>query len=72
MSHQQPPSLELDPDLVLRAYGMGVFPMADHRLAPSVYWVEPKLRGVLPLDHFHLSRSLKKTILANRFRVTVD
>lgn len=63
---------ELDPDLVLRAYGMGVFPMADHRTASSVYWVEPKLRGVMPLDGFHLSRSLKKTILSDRFRVTVD
>jgi len=63
---------ELDPDLVLRAYAMGVFPMADHRNANSVYWVEPKLRGVLPLDHFHLSRSLRKTIASDRFRVTAD
>nr|WP_256731422.1 leucyl/phenylalanyl-tRNA--protein transferase [Sphingomonas sp. dw_22] len=58
--------------MVLRAYAMGVFPMADHRIAASVYWVEPKLRGILPLDDFHLSRSLKKTILSDRFRVTVD
>ncbi|HEX8301889.1 leucyl/phenylalanyl-tRNA--protein transferase [Sphingomonas sp.] len=72
MSHPLPPQLELDPDLVLRAYAMGVFPMADHRLASSVYWVEPKLRGVLPLGEFHLSRSLRKTILADRFKVTVD
>jgi leucyl/phenylalanyl-tRNA--protein transferase len=63
---------ELDPDLVLRAYAMGVFPMADHRNAHSVYWVEPKLRGVLPLDAFHLSRSLRKTIVSDRFRVTAD
>ncbi|AQR72390.1 leucyl/phenylalanyl-tRNA--protein transferase [Sphingomonas sp. LM7] len=72
MSHPLPPQLDLDPDLVLRAYAMGVFPMADHRLASSVYWVEPKLRGILPLDAFHLSRSLRKTLLADRFRVTVD
>ena len=72
MSAPSPPDFELDPDLVLRAYGMGVFPMADHRLASSVYWVEPKLRGVLPLGDFHLSRSLRKTILSDRFRVTVD
>jgi leucyl/phenylalanyl-tRNA--protein transferase len=63
---------ELDPELVLRAYAMGVFPMADHRGAPTVYWVEPKLRGILPLDGFHLSRSLRKTILSDRFRVTAD
>lgn len=72
MSHRIPPQPDLDPDLVLRAYAMGVFPMADHRLASSVYWVEPKLRAVLPLDGFHLSRSLKKTILSDRFTVTVD
>lgn len=72
MSHPLPPQLDLDPGLVLRAYAMGVFPMADHRLAANVYWVEPKLRGVLPLDNFHLSRSLRKTIRADRFRVTVD
>ncbi|WP_319951543.1 leucyl/phenylalanyl-tRNA--protein transferase [Sphingomonas caeni] len=63
---------EIDPELVLRAYAMGVFPMADHRTADSVYWVEPKLRGVMPLNGFHLSRSLRKTILSDRFRVTVD
>lgn len=62
----------LDPELVLRAYAMGVFPMADHRDAPGVYWVEPRMRGVLPLDGFHLSRSLRKTITHDRFRVTVD
>ncbi|MDT8757263.1 leucyl/phenylalanyl-tRNA--protein transferase [Sphingomonas psychrotolerans] len=72
MSHPLRPQLDLDPDLVLRAYAMGVFPMADHRMASSVYWVEPKLRGILPLDAFHLSRSLRKTILADRFTVTVD
>ncbi|WP_315763024.1 leucyl/phenylalanyl-tRNA--protein transferase [Sphingomonas sp. Y38-1Y] len=62
----------LDPELVLRAYAMGVFPMADHRDAPGVYWVEPRMRGVLPLDGFRLSRSLRKTIARDRFRVTVD
>lgn len=72
MSHPIRPVQELDPDLVLRAYAMGVFPMADHREAASVYWVEPKLRGILPLDSFHLSRSLRKTIVADRFRVTAD
>lgn len=63
---------QLDPELVLRAYAMGVFPMADHRDAPTVYWVEPKLRGILPLDDFHLSHSLRKTIASDRFRVTAD
>ena len=62
----------LDPDLLLRAYSVGVFPMASTRDAADVFWVEPKKRGVLPLDRFHLSRSLAKTLKANRFTVTVD
>jgi len=62
----------LDPQLVLGAYAVGVFPMADHRQADSVYWVEPKRRAILPLDGFRLSRSLRKRIASNRFRVTAD
>ncbi|MDB5687289.1 MAG: leucyl/phenylalanyl-tRNA--protein transferase [Rhizorhabdus sp.] len=62
----------LDPDLLLRAYSVGVFPMASTRDAADVFWVEPKKRGVLPLDKFHLSRSLAKTIRSDRFTVTVD
>lgn len=62
----------LDPAMVLGAYAVGVFPMADARDAGSVYWVEPRRRAVLPLDGFHLSRSLRKVILADRFRITAD
>ncbi|MFZ3484484.1 leucyl/phenylalanyl-tRNA--protein transferase [Sphingomonas sp. 3-13AW] len=63
---------QLDPQTLLRAYAMGVFPMSDHRTAESVYWVEPRRRGILPLDGFHCSRSLRKTIASDRFRVTTD
>ena len=62
----------LDPDLLLRAYTVGVFPMADARNAKSVYWVEPKTRAIMPLDRFHLSRSLKKTLLSDRFETTAN
>lgn len=62
----------LDPDLLLRAYTVGVFPMADSRRARDIFWVEPKKRGILPLDGFHLSRSLAKTLRSGRFRVTAD
>lgn len=62
----------LDPDLLLRAYSVGVFPMASTRDAADVFWVEPKKRGVLPLDGFHLSRSLAKTLRSDRYTVTVD
>ncbi len=62
----------LDLPQLLGAYAIGVFPMADSRDADSIYWVEPRRRAILPLDGFHLSRSLRKTIAADRFRVTVD
>ncbi|WP_448500903.1 leucyl/phenylalanyl-tRNA--protein transferase [Sphingomonas sp.] len=63
---------QIDPEMLLRAYAMGVFPMADHRDAPGVYWVEPRLRGILPLEGFQMSRSLARTIRRDRFRVTAD
>ncbi len=62
----------LDPGLLLKAYASGIFPMADGVDAPSVYWVEPRKRGVLPLDRFHLSKSLAKTLRSERFETTVN
>jgi leucyl/phenylalanyl-tRNA--protein transferase len=62
----------LDPDVLLRAYASGVFPMADSATSPDIFWVEPKKRGVLPLDGFHLSKSLAKTLKSERFTLTVD
>lgn len=64
--------MTIDPDLLLRAYAVGVFPMSDGRDAPDVYWVEPRRRAIIPLDRFHLSRSLRKTVLSDRFAVTRD
>lgn len=58
--------------MVLGAYAVGVFPMADARDAPGVYWVEPRRRAILPLDNFHLSRSLRRTLRSERFRLTAD
>ncbi|MEG3178155.1 leucyl/phenylalanyl-tRNA--protein transferase [Sphingomonas sp. RB3P16] len=62
----------LDPNLVLGAYSVGVFPMADGRDIDEIYWVEPSDRAILPLDGFRLSHSLRKTIRAERYRVTAD
>ena len=62
----------LDPDLVLRAYAIGVFPMSDSREARDVFWVEPRRRAVLPIDGFRMSKSLRKTIRSDRFTVTAD
>jgi leucyl/phenylalanyl-tRNA---protein transferase len=65
-------SAPLDPSLLLKAYAAGIFPMADGRDAADVYWVEPKRRGILPLEDFRLSRSLAKTLKSGRFETTID
>ncbi len=62
----------LTPGLLLRAYASGVFPMAEARDDPRVFWVDPRQRGILPLDGFHLSRSLRRTILRAPFRLTLN
>ena len=62
----------IDPLVLLQAYSIGVFPMADDREASEVYWVEPRKRAILPLDGFHLSHSLAKVIRRDRFRVTAN
>jgi leucyl/phenylalanyl-tRNA---protein transferase len=64
--------MAIDLPILLRAYAAGLFPMADDRAAQSVFWVQPDNRAVLPLDGFHLSRSLRKLIRADRFTVTTD
>jgi leucyl/phenylalanyl-tRNA---protein transferase len=65
-------SLILDPSLLLKAYAAGIFPMADGRDDADVYWVDPRKRGVLPLDGFRLSRSLAKTLRSERYQTTAD
>ena len=62
----------IDPDLLLRAYSIGVFPMSDSRDAADVFWVEPRRRAVIPLGSFRLSRSLRKTLRSGAFEVTAD
>jgi len=62
----------LDPNLLLQAYSIGVFPMADSRDAPDIFWVEPRQRAIIPLDGFHASRSLLKTVRRGVFEVTRD
>ncbi|PEQ12817.1 leucyl/phenylalanyl-tRNA--protein transferase [Novosphingobium sp. PC22D] len=65
-----PPQIE--PQLLMLAYRSGIFPMADHRDDTEVFWIEPRMRAILPLEGFHMSRSLAKTIRRGRFRVTCN
>lgn len=62
----------IPPDLLMLAYRDGIFPMADSREDPEVFWVEPRRRAVLPLDGFHCSRSLARSLRQGRFAVTCD
>ena len=64
--------IEITPDILLKAYAAGIFPMAEDADDPSLFWVEPQERGVIPLDGFHLSRRLAKTLRAGEFEVRVD
>jgi leucyl/phenylalanyl-tRNA--protein transferase len=62
----------LTPEILLSAYAQGLFPMAERRDDPTLYWVSPEKRGVIPLDGFHVSTRLARTVRSNRFRVTSD
>jgi len=64
--------LALTPELILQAYANGVFPMAEGRDDHEIFWVDPRERGIIPLDGFHISHSLAKVIRSDRFRVTFN
>ncbi|ANM16842.1 leucyl/phenylalanyl-tRNA--protein transferase [Rhizobium sp. N541] len=62
----------ITPEILLRAYSIGLFPMAESADDPEIFWVEPELRGVLPFDHFHVSKSLAKTVRRKPFEIRFD
>jgi leucyl/phenylalanyl-tRNA--protein transferase len=64
--------LELTPDMLLRAYAIGVFPMAEDRGDPELFWVDPRLRGIIPFEGFHVPRRLQRTIRSGQSHVTFD
>lgn len=69
--HAPPPQI-IPPELLLTAYRSGIFPMADSRDDDEIYWVEPRERGIIPLDGFRCTRSLAKVIRQDRFHVTCN
>ncbi|WP_159951594.1 leucyl/phenylalanyl-tRNA--protein transferase, partial [Rhizobium sp. 18065] len=62
----------ITPELLLRAYSIGLFPMSDSADDPELFWVEPDIRGILPLDDFHVSKSLAKAIRQKPFEIRFD
>lgn len=63
---------DVTPEILMRAYAMGVFPMAEHRDDPEIFWVDPHLRGVFPLSGFHMSRSLSKSIKRPNYTISLN
>lgn len=70
MTAEPPP--QITPELLLHAYASGVFPMSDSVDDPEIYWVDPQMRGIFPLDKFHVSRSLARRIKRAQYTVTVN
>lgn len=64
--------IEITPEVLLKAYACGIFPMAERADDPVLYWIEPKERGVLPLDAFHMSRRLARTVRRGDYEVRLD
>lgn len=72
MSEYDADQMKITPQVLLKAYACGLFPMAESADDPTLYWIEPDQRGVIPLDTFHVPRSLAKTIRNAAFEVRVD
>ncbi|WP_298862314.1 leucyl/phenylalanyl-tRNA--protein transferase [uncultured Sulfitobacter sp.] len=63
---------DLTPELLLHGYRVGIFPMSEARDDPEIFWVDPRKRGVMPLDGFHISRSLRRAMQRSTWSVTID
>src|SRR5476649_2896046 len=64
--------VEITPEVLLKAYACGIFPMAENADDPTLYWVEPEQRGIIPFEGFHVPARLARTVRADRFRVEVN
>jgi leucyl/phenylalanyl-tRNA---protein transferase len=64
--------LEITPQVLLKAYAVGIFPMAESADDPGLYWIEPEARGIIPLDGFHLPQRLRRTVASGTYEIRVD
>jgi len=72
MANRESAFIEITPEVLLKAYACGIFPMAESAEDPALYWIEPALRGIIPLDRFHVPARLARTVRADRFTVAVN
>jgi leucyl/phenylalanyl-tRNA---protein transferase len=69
MANRDAAHIEITPEVLLKAYACGIFPMAENADDPALYWIEPELRGIIPLDGFHVPSRLARTVRSERFTV---
>jgi leucyl/phenylalanyl-tRNA--protein transferase len=72
MASRESAFIEITPEVLLKAYACGIFPMAESAEDPALYWIEPEKRGIIPLDRFHVSSRLARTVRADRFTVAIN
>jgi leucyl/phenylalanyl-tRNA--protein transferase len=72
MANRESAFIEITPEVLLKAYACGIFPMAEGADDPALYWIEPEQRGIIPLDRFHLPSRLARTVRSDRFTITVN
>ena len=72
MANRESAFIEITPEVLLKAYACGIFPMAESADDPALYWIEPEMRGIIPLDRFYLPGRLARTVRSDRFTVTVN
>jgi leucyl/phenylalanyl-tRNA---protein transferase len=72
MANRENTAIEITPEVLLKAYACGIFPMAESADDPALYWIEPDMRGIIPLEGFHIPARLKRTVRVTPFTVRVD
>lgn len=72
MANREAAFIEITPEVLLKAYACGIFPMAESAEDPSLHWIEPDLRGIIPLDRFYVSSRLARTVRSDQFKITIN
>ena len=72
MANREASVIEITPEVLLKAYACGIFPMAESADDPALYWIEPEERGIIPFDRFHVPARLARTVRSDQFTVTVN
>src|SRR5262245_16984035 len=72
MARRDDASVEITPEVLLKAYACGIFPMAESADDPTLYWIEPERRGLIPLDALHVPKRLARTVRSDHFTVVAD